>query len=175
MARSFTTGIALLALLGCVPVTAPSRADLGAALVRRAEPGPPEGPAGACWARTTTPAVIETTTEQVQLAPELRNPDGSLHTPAAYRTQTRQRLLQDREEVWFRAPCPADITLEYVATLQRALKARGLYLLPLTGALDPPTREAIRRFQAARGLDSPLLSLAAAQELGISSTSLDQL
>lgn len=173
MARSFSTGAALLALLGCVPVSAPGRADLGIELVRSTQP--PKGAADACWARSTTPAVIETTTEQVQLSPEIRNADGSLRTPATYRTQTRQRLLQDREEVWFRAPCPEEFTADYVATLQRALKARGLYLLPLTGLLDAPTNEAIRRFQAARGLDSPLLSLAAAQELGVSSTRLDQL
>lgn len=161
--------------MGCTPLAAPGRADLGIELVRRTEPGPPSGPPGACWAQTTTPAVIETTTEQLQLTPEIRSPDGALQTPAVYRTQTHQRLLKDREEVWFRAPCPAEITLDYVATLQRALKARGLYLLPLTGTLDTATNEAIRRFQAARGLDSPRLSRAAAQELGISATSLDEL
>ena len=83
--------------------------------------------------------------------------------------------LRDREEVWFRAPCPADYTLEFVATLQRALKARGYYLMDLTGQLDAGTRDAVRRYQADRGLDSARLSLAAARELGLLPTELDAL
>jgi len=59
------------------------------------------------------------------------------------------------------------MTPEFTATLQRALKARGFYLLPLTGVMDGPTRDAIRRYQHSRGLDSDHLSLAAARELGI--------
>jgi uncharacterized protein (DUF2126 family) len=51
--------------------------------------------------------------------------------------------------------------------LQRALKARGLFPGAVTGVEDAATREATRRFQAARGLDSGTLSLAAARELGI--------
>ena len=69
----------------------------------------------------------------------------------------------------------ADEFHAFVASLQRALKARGFYLQPLTGVLDAHTSEAVRRFQADRGLDSLRLSLAAARELGIVSTDLDQL
>jgi hypothetical protein len=84
-------------------------------------------------------------------------------------------MVQDREEVWFRAPCPAEQTVQFTASLQRALKARGLYLLPVTGTVDAATGEAIRRFQAQRGLDSPILSLAAAQELGLINTAFGDL
>ena len=38
-----------------------------------------------------------------------------------------------------------------------------------------PTTEAIRRFQAERGLDSPVLSLAATRELGITATALEDI
>jgi peptidoglycan hydrolase-like protein with peptidoglycan-binding domain len=79
--------------------------------------------------------------------------------------------VQDRAQVWFPAPCAADMTLDLIATLQRALKARGFYLLPLTGVYDAPTMAAVRRYQAGRGLDSPKLSLGAARELGIVATS----
>lgn len=171
-------GLLALLLLGCAPgvaVQAPARADLGIEVIRLSGDGPPKGPAGACWASDITPAVIETVTEQVLVTPEVRDEAGRITTPAAFRTDTRQRMVQDREEVWFRAPCPDEIDIEFVATLQRALKARGLYLLPLSGVIDAPTRDAIRRFQAERGLDSPTLSLAAAQELGIVATGLDQL
>ena len=71
--------------------------------------------------------------------------------------------------------CPADVTADFVATLQRALKARGLYLLPLTGVLDAATLEAVRRYQASRGFDSPILTLAATRELGIVATALADL
>lgn len=179
MARTFFPGAtpALLLLLACAPVQveAPTRADLGIELVRLKQPGPPKGPEGACWGVSTTPAIIETVTEQVVLQQEMLDEAGKVISPASYRTETHQRMVRDREEVWFRAPCPVDMTGDFVATLQRALKARGFYLQPLTGVLDAHTSEAVRRFQADRGLDSSRLSLAAARELGIVSTDLDQL
>ena len=171
--------LAVLALAACRPggaaLPAPEKRDLSAEVVRLDRPGPPEKPAGACWESDVTPAVIETVTEQVVVSPETRGPDGALLTHATYRTDTRTRLLRDREEIWFRAPCPAEYTLEFVTTLQRALKARGLYLLPLTGAMDAGTRDAVRRFQAERGLDSARLSLAAARELGLVTVSPEEL
>ena len=172
--------LAGLMLSGCknlgdyVP-EAPARADLSAELIRLEEPGPPKGPEGACWTSDVTPMVVETVTEQVMLSPERRGPDGAVLQPASFQTKTEQRIVQQREEIWFRAPCASDWTIEFIATLQRALKARGYYLLPVTGAMDAATREAVHRFQTERGLDSPQLSLAAAKELGIVATERDAL
>lgn len=146
---------------------APSRADLTIDLVRLSQPGPPKGPEGACWASDVTPMVIETVTEQVMVSDATRAKDGSLLSPAVFRSETRQKIVQDREEIWFRAPCPQEMTVEFIASLQRALKARGLYILPLTGEMDLPTRAALRRFQSERGLESDRLSLTAARELGL--------
>ncbi|WP_225028818.1 peptidoglycan-binding domain-containing protein [Xinfangfangia pollutisoli] len=157
-------------LAACVATALPdpaARADFSAELIDlRGRAGPPKGPEGACWQSDIRPAVIETTTEQVLVRPESRAADGSV-VPAVFATETRQEIVSDRGTVWFRAPCAAEMTPDFVATLQRALKARGLYLLPLTGSLDAPTRDAIRRYQRARGLDSDQLSLAAARDLGI--------
>ena len=166
-----------IAVGACTPAqnAGPAPADLAIELVRLSKPGPPKGPDGACWASDTTPAIIETVTEQVVITEEVRDAAGALITPATFETQTFQRIVQDREDVWFRAPCPADLTVAFIATLQRALKARGIYLQPVTGVFDAATAEAIRRFQATRGLDSPTLSLAAAKELGISATDRDDL
>ena len=169
---------AALALGACQPAyvpEAPSRSDLSAELVRLDKPGPPQGPEGACWQSDVTPLVIETVSEQVMVADEKIGPDGMVTQPASFRTETHQRIVQEREEIWFRSPCPAEMTVDFIATLQRALKARGLYLLPLSGEMDAPTRDAIHRFQTERGLDSPHLSLAAAQELGIVATALEAL
>jgi hypothetical protein len=111
--------------------------------------------------------VIETYTEHVLLQTEKRDSAGQLISPAVFRTEIRQEIVQDRQEVWFRAPCPEAVTQEFVATVQRALKARGIYVAPLTGQFDAPTRLAIRQYQAPLGLDSERLSLAAARSLGI--------
>lgn len=151
-------------------MTAPAVGNLGIELVRLKEGQHPPPSAGKCWAKDTTPAIIETTTEQVVVTDEQRDAAGKVTAPATYQTKTHQRLLQDHEEVWFRAPCPQDMTVNFVATLQRALKARGLYVAPVTGMMDAATAEAVRRFQAERGLDSPELSLSAAKELGIIAT-----
>jgi len=161
--RAFPAVLLALALAGCADPSAqpPGRADFSADLIVRKEPGPPPGPKDACWQADIRPAVIETVTEQVLLQPERAG------QPAVYGTSTSQRIVSDRATVWFRAPCPAEMTPEFTATLQRALKARGFYLLPLTGVMDGPTRDAIRRYQHSRGLDSDHLSLAAARELGI--------
>ena len=165
-----------LALAACVrpPLPeAPARGDFSADLIDLGdEPGPPPGPQGACWQADIRPAVIETVTEQVLVSPEGLAGDGT-PIPAVYSTETHQRIVEDRGTVWFRAPCPGEMTPDFVATLQRALKARGLYLLPLTGSLDAPTRDAIRRYQRPRGLDSDHLSLAAARDLGIIAADLD--
>ncbi len=111
--------------------------------------------------------VIETVSEQVLVSPERRGDDGRVIAPAAFHSETRQKIVQEREEIWFRTPCQTEMTVEFIASLQRALKARGLYVMPLTGQMDMPTRAALRRFQAERGLESDRLSLAAARELGL--------
>ncbi len=152
---------------GLVPPPA-AQGDLAAETVDLGtRPGPPSGPEDACWQSDLRPAVIETVTEQRLLAPEVRDAEGKLVTPASFASATHQRIVRDRGTIWFRTPCPAEMTPEFIATLQRALKARGLYLLPLSGQMDAPTRAAIRRYQRARGLDSDHLSLAGARELGI--------
>ena len=173
MAKPFllTCAVALaaccVAACNAVSVAAPSRGNLSAEAIRLNHPGPPASNNGSCWASDITPAVIETTSEQQLVSPEVLDATGKVTTAAVYRSNTQTRMVRDREEIWFRAPCPESLTPDFIATVQRALKARGFYLLPLTGELDAATSEAIRRFQADRGLDSPTLSLAAARELGI--------
>ena len=183
MAKTAVTWMAavlapMLVLAACQTVPMPEnpeKADLSAEIVRPRQPGPPEGPEGACWEADITPAIIETVTEQVQVTAEVRDEAGNVVTPATFRTDTRQHIAREREVVYFRAPCPEAQTVQFIASLQRALKARGLYVVAVTGEMNPETAEAVRRFQAERGLDSPVLSLGAARELGLAATSLDAL
>ncbi len=169
------TGLSLAACGNPTVVAAPQTGDLSAALIHLNQPGPPPGPDGTCWGSTITPAVFQTTTEQTLATAEVRDTTGTVTTPASYRTVSKLKMLRDRDEVWFKTPCAADMIPDFVATLQRALKARGLYLLPLTGVMDPATAEAVRRYQASRGFDSPVLTLAATRELGIVVTALSDL
>lgn len=176
--RTFGSLVLVAALAGCgptAPAGAPARADLKTELVRLKGDGPPKGPEGACWDKDITPAVIETVTEQILISPEVRDAGGKVISPASYRTSTAQHMVQDRQEVWFRAPCPAGMDVAFTASLQRALKARGLYAGAITGVWNPETSDGVRRFQADRGLDSPRLSLAAARELGLVAVDIDRL
>lgn len=162
---------AVMVLSACVsgpevPVQ-PLRADFSAAITDlNGRPGPPPGPKGACWQDEIRPAVIVTVTEQVQVAAKSADAKGKA-APAVFATETRQKIEKDRGTIWFRAPCPDLLDAEFIATLQRALKARGLYMAPLTGKIDKKTRQALHRYQASHGLESDKLSLVAAQELGL--------
>jgi hypothetical protein len=59
--------------------------------------------------------------------------------------------------------------------MRAALAARSLYDGPVSGRIDTATSAAVQRYQAGTGLDSPILSLAAARGLGLIATPLDQL
>lgn len=148
-------GLISCQLTGLPP--SPAQTDF-AVEIRRQEP--PSGQAGICWATDKTAAIIETVTETVTEADPTTG-------DAALQTQTRQQIVQPREQIWFRTPCDAELTPDVIATLQRALAVRGIYAAVPTGALDPATRMSIRAFQAPRGLNSDRLSLAAARELGV--------
>ena len=97
---------------------------------------------------------------------EVRN-DGTVVQPAIYKTETRQAIVRERKVTWFQTPCARDQTPEFVSSLQRALKARGLYRGPISGQMDARTRAAVRAFQQPQGLNSGILSLAAARQLGL--------
>ena len=114
-----------------------------------------------------TPAVIETVTEQVVLQPAEVRDDGTVLEPAVYKTETRQAIVQERRVTWFETPCASAQTPDFVASVQRALKVRGLYRGPVTGTMDARTRAAVRAYQKPEGLDSGILSLAAARRLGL--------
>ena len=152
---------------GPVSSTIPAGSPLAGELVKSAGSLPPAGPANICWSAQVLPAVIETVTEQSLLTQAKRGPDGTATAPATYQTRTQQRMVSDREDVWFQVPCPALMDSAFVATLQRALKVRGLYNGAATGVIDAATESGIRRYQAPQGIDSGVLSLAAARQLGL--------
>ncbi|OIQ27126.1 MAG: peptidoglycan-binding protein [Alphaproteobacteria bacterium MedPE-SWcel] len=133
---------------------------------------PPGAPPGTCWDTVIIPARVETVTEQVMIAPPVKSTDGRVLEPAVFASETRQEITRPREESYFETPCPEAMTPEYIASLQRALAARGAYGGAITGILDPDTRAAIRAYQRPLGIDSSTLSLRAARDLGLSAVPL---
>jgi len=138
---------------------------------------PPEGiRSGECWGKGTSPALVETVTEKLLVRPAgamiSPSPDGAptyqtVQSPAVYKTVTHPKILKRRADFWFEVPCTAERDRAFVATLQRALKSRGLFGGAINGVMDAKTGKAVRWYQKQRGLDSTTLSLAAARQLGI--------
>jgi hypothetical protein len=155
-----------LALAGCLPSTPPEAGRLDTAPLPRFDARPAQAAEG-CWAEEGRTAQVETVEVEVVVEPAGLAPDGTLRAEPLTRTETRAREIAPAEAVWVEVPCPGAMDATRVATLQRALGARGLYVGDATGVIDTATGEAIRAWQAARGLDSATLSLAAARRLGV--------
>jgi hypothetical protein len=171
--RPFLIGALIPALMGCEEVV-PDFVGLNAPeVVLEHQPGPPGARPGSCWGKSIRPAVIETVQQQILVQPAELMADGSVITPAIYRTETQQRIVTPRRETWFETPCPEDLTPEFIASVQRALKVRGAYRGPITGQMDTRTRAGIRRYQSANGLDSGLLSMETGRQLGLISVGRD--
>ncbi len=143
--------------------------------ILRAADGPPGADPDSCWGRDVSPAVIETVTEQIMIQPAQISNDGKVLQAAVFKTETQQRITRERREQWFETPCPEAMTREFVASVQRALSARGMYSGAAHGEMDRSTRRAVRRFQMSEGLDSGLLSMAAARKLGLIAVPRDEL
>lgn len=128
---------------------------------------PPGAAPGTCWGKTVSPAVVETVTRKVLLQPAQISSDGRIQAPPIYKDETRQEVVRPRRENWYEVPCEAALTPEFIASVQRALAARGQYRGQVTGEMDRRTRDAVQRYQKSEGLDSPTLSVAAARKLGL--------
>jgi len=87
--------------------------------------------------------------------------------PAPDTCWTSQTAPQADRDIWFETPCPDALDMEFIKTLQRALKARGLYDGEIDGTLGTGTRKAIQTYQAAHGLDSDVLAMDTARQLGL--------
>lgn len=129
--------------------------------------GPDNANPDLCYWEDASPAVIETVTEHALVQPAELAVDGTVLIPAIYKTETRQKIIEPRKDQWFETLCAEDMTPDFIASLQRALAARGHYQGPVNGVMTAATSRAIRVFQKPQGLDSAVLSLAAARQLGL--------
>jgi hypothetical protein len=142
MARLALAAAAAAALAACVPAGGGPVAP--AVPVRAALLGvpPPQPLPGTCYARDATPL------------------------PRALAPLEEAGDARD-DPIWFEIPCAAERDPVLIASLQRALAARGLYSGPVTGGMDDATRAAVEAYQRDFGLRSGVLSLAAARALGL--------
>jgi len=162
--KPFAALVALLALQACDVNPTVSSSNIDPVSLAAAPPG---AQPGSCWDKTITPAVVETQNRRVLLQPAQISSDGRVQQPPVYKTEEQQIVVQPRTENWFRIPCPDVLTPDLVASLQRALAARGHYTGTITGQIDPATHAAIQSFQRSEGSDSPTLTLATLQRLGL--------
>lgn len=157
----------LLAMASLAACAAPDH--VGRAEMAPSGPPPLAEPArdGRCYAHETIPAIYEHVMGEVQVVQAEIAPDGTVLRPPIYRRAPVPRIVCPRGELRFEAPCPQQVTPEFIASVQRALGARGYFSGNVTGMLDAPTTAAIRRYQSDRGLDSAQLSLETARTLGL--------
>ena len=130
-------------------------------------------PGGGCVATERTDPTYKEVPRQVEVIPAEYGADGVLVNPPVYRNTSVRQIDQEGTVLRFPAPCPPVYTPEFIASVQRALAARGLYSGAITSQLDQGTRAAIRRYQSARGLDSDKLALETARDLGLVAVELE--
>lgn len=156
-------------LAACAPTPEPAaQLDLGdEVIITDFALAPPDARPDACYGRDVTPAVIEHATERVLVSEAEIGPAGNVLAPPQYEERSTQKLVTGHEPIFFETPCPPRWTPNFIASIQRALKTRGVYSGPVSGTLDAQTRAAIRAFQLERGLNSAILSTDSARALGL--------
>jgi len=122
---------------------------------------------GRCFTFAPGPTRTETVVVTVQTAPEQRDASGAITQPAIVRSEEREQIVPAGPDVRFEVVCPQNLTQGLVASVQRALSARGAYAGPVNGLLDAGTQKAILVFQSRNGLQSGTLSIATAREFGL--------
>ncbi|SEN20647.1 Putative peptidoglycan binding domain-containing protein [Loktanella fryxellensis] len=123
--------------------------------------------AGRCFAMTAPQTQTNIVEDTVEVVPAQRAADGTVTQAAVLRRVSRPQTVAVGPGARFETLCPPAYTVAFVQTLQRALLIRRSYAGPITGQYDTATREAVAAFQRNRDIDSSLLSVDVARDLGI--------
>lgn len=170
MFRFGLAGLALAGIIACAPASGPKQVPPNVSLSSVSLPGqvaPVGAPSDSCWDKIETPAVIETVTHSVLIEPADITPDGLIRTPARYRKEETQRVAVPRQTNWIEILCPDALTPGLLASLQRALAARGLYSGAITSEINADTRNAILGYQSRNGAPLSALTVQTALDLGL--------
>lgn len=122
---------------------------------------------GRCFAFSAPLMEPQIIVERVVSAPETTDENGNVLTAAVYRDEEREILVPVGEPERFEVICPQNLSQSFVATVQRALLARGYYVGSVNGLMDQQTRNAILSYQKDQGLRSPNLGVETAIGLGL--------
>lgn len=169
MTRIKTLAPAMAVLLaGCQTAGLPDVTQLiKPSVIMPSEMTPPSSEPGVCWGHEPGAQVTEIVSQTVMVEEATYDANGKEISPAIFRKVAAPKVVTDGNGRWFQRVCDAQATPELVMTLQRALAVRGIYNGPDSGVLDPATRRAVRFYQRKQGLNSDILSLSAAQQLGL--------
>ncbi|MEL6735771.1 MAG: peptidoglycan-binding domain-containing protein [Pseudomonadota bacterium] len=111
--------------------------------------------------------MIEETRRRVLVQQASVSTDGKTRYPARYRDEVTRTEISPRSSFWVEIPCKGKLIPDHIAALQRGLAVRGFFEGPITGRYDSATQEAVLRFQRTFDLNSDILSLKAATQLGL--------
>ncbi len=99
--------------------------------------------------------------------PVANDSDRAAEAGGADDISNRNGSAVEQQEIRIETPCPDEMTIDLVASLQRALAARGHYAGRATGVMNDATRAAVKSYQTEQGLPSAILSVETARELGL--------
>lgn len=174
--RSLGAAVSLAVLTGCAPL--PIVPDVTKLIspthITAVDMKPPADMPGVCWGHVPGPQITQIVSDIVVATPAQIGPSGEEIAPAIYREVTRPQTFNEGDGRWFTRTCDANLTPEFVMTLQRALAVRGLYRGEINGMMDQRTLRAVHTYQTPQGLVSAILSQSAAQQLGLIAVELDQ-
>lgn len=167
--------LAVLALIGgplvagCMAAGPPMpEVEIRPTLAGELGDAPPAGAPGCYHSIEMRPMKFGTVKRAVEVRAAVVDPaSGKVLEPALYEERDFSAVVDAGESLSFETLCPRDLTPDFVATVQRALKARGLYRGAVSGVMDGATRTALRAYQKPRGLDADTLSRRAAMEMGL--------
>ena len=159
--------LAALALAGCQPTTGGGVTRGPDAPLIPTLTAPPESQDGTCWAQLPGPTTTELVKQTILVEEAVIAPDGTETSPAIYRNVTAPQTVSTGDGRWFERVCAAELSPVLVMNLQRALAARTYYAGAASGEMDAATRASVRLYQQEQGLDSDVLSLATARQLGL--------
>ena len=124
---------------------------------------------GRCFASDPGKMVTQVVVNRVLVEPEVTGDDGTVIQPAIFRDIESEVLVPAGPPTRFEVICPQNLSQSFVASLQRALSARGAYLGDINGRLDDRTRNAILAYQSSQGRQSANLSIETAINFGLMS------
>jgi len=122
---------------------------------------------GRCFAFSDGELQTTIVIDETLVTPEVKATDGTVIVPAVYEQNEREVLVPTGAPRRFEVICPQNLSQSFVASVQRALKVRGIYAGAVNGLMDQGTRSSILAYQTSLGRRSANLGFDTAVRLGL--------